>query len=194
VLALLGPTSRIAVGLASNNKSNKMPKPVLQAMVLAEHVYRDGDTGKFLIIGTMGKISAGEQIQATHSDEGIQLTKDVAHDEKTGGEQDKVPMSDLVQAGSPHLYLALTGVHGTLALQLHLVDLDDDGKVLLNGEVPDISASDPLTIVEFSVPMPAPRFWMTKTGTYSIDVLYDGELLGTWPIRLEESSQSDETE
>src|SRR5436309_3475605 len=34
-----------------------MPKPVLQAMVLADHVYQDRLSGKFIISGTFGRIT-----------------------------------------------------------------------------------------------------------------------------------------
>ena len=36
-----------------------MPKPVLQAMVLADHVYQDRQTGKYIIAGTFSQIIFG---------------------------------------------------------------------------------------------------------------------------------------
>src|SRR5687767_11671591 len=144
-----------------------MPRPVLQAMVLADHVYRDADTGKFLIIGTFGNFFIRPLPKAVPDGE---------KDPDIQGEQRRSTTGDVSQAGSPYLYLALTGIHGKQSLQLQFVDLDDSS-VSLKGEI-EITSPDPLILGEFKVGLPPLLPMMKKPGTYSLDLLYDGEILG----------------
>src|SRR5437763_7600736 len=41
---------------AAEKKFIPMPRPVLQAMVLADHVYQDRTSGKYIIAGTFGQV------------------------------------------------------------------------------------------------------------------------------------------
>ena len=146
-----------------------MPKPVLQAMVLADHVYRDAETGKFLIIGTFGSV----------------IIKQTAHTElesgktEIEGETKTVPMSSVSSAGTPYLYLALTSVHGKTPLRLRYLDLSDSS-VSLEGNI-EVESNNPLALAEFSLPLPS---LVRPPGLYSLDLLYDGEILGSWRVTV----------
>lgn len=141
-----------------------MHKPVLQAMVLADHVYQDRNTGKFVIAGTFGTI-----------------WRQPPPPKPPEGAPGKQPISgSYTQMGSPYLYLALADVHGKAPLLLRLVDLADANPLLeANFEV---AASDPLTMCEFVLPMPL--LPAMKPGVLSLDLLFQNEILGSWRINV----------
>ena len=143
-----------------------MRKPVLQAMVLADHVYQDKFSGKFIIAGTFSVIFHGQKVAAPN-------------DGPTDIEGDVRKIQGLVsEVGSPFLYLALTEIHEKVPLQLKLVDLSD-ASVLLEAEF-SVIAQDPTQLTEAVLPMP--KLPITKFGTYSLDLLHDEETLGTWRL------------
>jgi len=82
-----------------------MLKPVLQAMVLADHVYQDV-SGKFIICGTFTRLWF------------------IRHNAPPGAktpqtfETPSALIQAVAKAGSPHLYVALTGVRGEIELKL----------------------------------------------------------------------------
>ncbi len=141
-----------------------MPRPVLQAMVLADHVYQDRLTGKFVIAGTFSTIFLGE----------IKLELSTAE----GEAQKMASRVPLTQMGSPYLYLALVEVHGHTPLALKLVDLSD-ASVLFEVQVV-VASTDPVAVAEYILPMPP--LPVHKVATYSLDLLYEGEILGSWRI------------
>lgn len=160
-----------------------MPKPVLQAMVLADHVYRDAESGKFLIIGTFGNLFV-RAIQPPPPD-----AEGVPSDTEIQGQRRTMSASDVTQVGSPYLYLALTGLHGETTLKLKYVDLSD-ASVLFEGRV-DVASVDPLALAEFSLPLPPlPR----KIGDFVLDVLHDGEILGQWRVTVSVQTPPEEKE
>jgi hypothetical protein len=144
-----------------------MPKPVLQAMVLADHVYQDRNTGKFVIAGTFGTIWR-QQAPPKPSE---------------GSENPAVPrpfQGPITQMGSPYLYLALADVHGKVPLTLRMLDLTD-GNSLLEANF-EVAAVDPLTMCEFILPMPL--LPAVKPGVLSLDLLFQNEILGSWRINV----------
>jgi hypothetical protein len=140
-----------------------MHKPVLQAMVLADHVYQDRNTGKFVIAGTFGTI-----------------WRQPSPPKPTEGAPVKQPIGAITQMGSPYLYLALADVHGKAALTLRLVDLSD-ANTMLEANF-DVAAADPLTMCEFVLPMPL--LPAMKPGVMSLDLLFQNEILGSWRINV----------
>jgi hypothetical protein len=144
-----------------------MPKPVLQAMVLADHVYQDRNTGKFVIAGTFGTI--WRQQAPPKPPEGGE------------GAPQRQPMNGpITQMGSPYLYLALADVHGKTQLMLRLIDLSD-GNVMIEANF-EVAAADPLTMCEFVLPMPL--LPAMKPGVLSLDLLFQNEILGSWRINV----------
>src|SRR3990172_11769489 len=142
-----------------------MPKPILQAMVLADHVYQDRLTGKHIISGTFTTILFGTAKVA--------LTGE-------GDDQRKVTSQPITKAGSPYLYLALVEVHGELPLSLKFVDLSDSSVLF---EAPFVvTAVDPVAVAEYILPMP--ELPTTRVGNFSLDLLHNGEILGSWRITV----------
>jgi len=145
-----------------------MPKPVLQAMVLADHVYQDRMTGKFIIAGTFASILLTES----------QVTP-VNPSATDPGEAHRV-VGPISRMGSPYLYIALAEVHGEVPLDVKYVDLSD-ASVLLEARIV-VSALSPLLVAEYVVPLPP--LPAMKIGTYSRDLLYDSEILGSWRVTV----------
>jgi hypothetical protein len=81
-------------------------------------------------------------------------------------------------SGSPYLYLALTGVHGKVPLTIAFVNHADD-EVIFDA-VLEIMSADPVTVSEYCVPLP--QLPIPRAGVYSIDLLYQGEILGSWRL------------
>lgn len=155
-----------------------MIKPVLHAMVLADHVYQDRRSGKSVIAGTFTKIvfqpNTEEQEPIIDPDTTVNI-----QDAVDGKKPKTYPA--FFDMGSPHMYLALSGVRNDIVLEIRLVDLAD-AKVLMEGEMPiTVKVRDPVAVIEVAVPLPRlpiPR----KAGHYSVDLLWHGEQLGAWRI------------
>lgn len=152
-----------------------MPKPVLQAMVLADHIYQDRATGKFIIAGTFSTVVFG---QSKISPAG-EFADDPEHLVITG---------PVTQSGSPYLYLALVEVHGEVPVTLKFVDLSD-ASVLFEGQLV-LAALDPVAVAEYIVPLPP--LPATAIGNYSLDLVYDGEILGSWRVSVRKVESSGE--
>jgi hypothetical protein len=139
-----------------------MVKPVLQAMVLADRVYRDADTGKFLIIGTFGKVM-------------VKLSRP----EPPDGGVTVVTSEQVADAGTPSLYLAMTDIHGTVDLTLRFVHLVTH-EAYFEGGV-QLRADDPLKLCEAALGLPR---LTAEPGRYSLDLLWNEELIGQWRIEV----------
>jgi len=169
-----------------------MPQPVLQAMVLADHVYQER-TGKFIIAGTFSNVLLREEQRPTEEPPALPAPEDFSKAAPTaegsplknpidllGGQRTR--FEDVARqigwAGSPYLYLALTAVHGTVPATLRFVNLADN-EILIEA-VMELTAPDPVRVVEYSVPMPP--LPISKPGVYSLDLFYNEELLGSWRV------------
>lgn len=151
-----------------------MKKLLLCAMVVAEKVYRDSDTGKFLIIGTFRKVTVHKRRAVSVSEEAI------AHDSEISGPAVVLSEKDVGDAGTPSLYLAMAGIREELKLRLRYVKLDTE-EVFFEGRF-EVHCTDPLVLVEKACRLPS---LVGPAGAYSLDLLCDGELLGQWRITVE---------
>lgn len=246
-----------------------MPKPVLQAMVLADNVYQDRMTGKFIIAGTFSRLGITRrqgpplgQTPATSppaldpftsqpvasSPAPASLLKNAPPTYASALPIEQPPASPAAPyqppsappafapspampaahqasppvppvphqppmppaappgstpaetttfrnaaeltravstAGSPHLYVALTDVHRTIPLKVRFVDLSDITESVSRFEIGlEVSSPDPVAVTELVIPMP--RLPVTGPGTFSLDLLYSGEILGSWRIVVTE--------
>jgi hypothetical protein len=76
------------------------------------------------------------------------------------------------------LYLALTGIHGKVALTIQFVNhstLDTLFEAVL-----EVMSADPVAVSEYCVPMP--QLPTANAGVYSLDLLYSGEIIGSWRL------------
>ena len=190
-----------------------MPKPVLQAMVLADHVYQDSTTGKFIIAGTFtrlwcsrkpllgqpvpppaqppagggaGTAPAAGVAQGGGGSAGVTAPAPGAAAPEAPKQTTFQSASELVRAvssaGSPYLYFALTGMHGNIPLKVCFVDLSNSNNLF---EIAfGVTSADPVAVSEYVIPMP--RLPITGPGTFSLDLLYNDELIGSWRLFVAE--------
>jgi len=231
-----------------------MPRPVLQAMVLADNVYQDRTTGKFIIAGTFSRLGITRRIgppifptpmpagpptsapagtpAASPASPAASLLENppptyasatpiapppvpsapppppapMPADEQTPPAAQPQPQTPgapphetttfrnaaeltraVSTAGSPHLYVALTDVHRTTPLKVRFVCLSDIMESAPRFEIGlEVNSTDPLAVVELVIPMP--RLPVTGAGTFSLDLLYQGEILGSWRIVVTEET------
>jgi hypothetical protein len=142
-------------------------KPILQALVLADRVYED-KSGKKIIVGTFSGIKFCRQPPIVHIKQPDGTSKPVV----VGG----------MAAGSPYVYLCLADVVNGTTLQVQFINLSKN--VVLFGTSFQISEANRLKNVE--VVLPLPLLPVSEPGTYAIEVLWEGEVLGSWRITAEE--------
>ena len=142
-------------------------RPVLQALVLADHVYQDV-TGKKIIAGTFNRVLFSPK----------RPMKEV---EAPDGTKRKVTLGGM-QSGSPYVYLSLTDVCQGTKLSLRFVNLADNA-VLLATEI-RVDCEDRLQTVEVVVPLPA--LPIKAPGAYALEVVCEGEILGFHRVRADE--------
>jgi hypothetical protein len=144
-------------------------KPVLQALVLADHVYEDAKSRKKIIVGTFNRITFKK---------GGPPTKEI---ELPSGETQKLVAGGM-ESGSPYAYISVTDVCDHTELKLQFVNLSKN-KVLFGTKVL-VSCNDRLTTIELVFPLP--RLPVTEEGTYAFEVICDGEIIGSHRIVAEE--------
>lgn len=150
-----------------------MELPTLQAMVLADKVYIDRATNKYLIIGTFGILKLRRA-----------ATRDAGEPNTEPGSEISGPVhvrseSDVVNDGNPSLYLALQGIRCPTTLRLRYQRLDDE-TVRFEGRI-EVDACDPVELVEVATHLPS---LAGPPGRYSLDLLCDGALLGQWRLTI----------
>jgi hypothetical protein len=140
-------------------------KPVLQALVLADHVYKDVFTGKMVIAGAFNQVHFTKRAPERGT-------------EQPAGQPRKLEWHEVARMGSPFAYISLTEIRGTLPIELRYVDLEDN-VVMLRMELSVVSKS-PLATAEIVVqlpPLPTPH-----AGVYALELLTENEPLGSLRI------------
>jgi uncharacterized protein DUF6941 len=144
-------------------------KPLLQALLLADHVYTDRVTGKNIVVGIFHRIFIRAQPpQGTEANTGeLQVIR--------VGPQGH-------QAGSPFCYISLTEVRGEQTFRLRFVDLSDE-TALMEGQF-TVTSPGPLATIEAIVALP--MLPVNKVGTFALELLLGDEPLGAHRINVEE--------
>jgi hypothetical protein len=138
-------------------------KPVLQSIVVADHVYED-KTGKKIIAGTFNSY-------------GFSRTPPVREVDRPDGTRRQILLGGM-QAGSPFAYLSLTDVCEGTKLSLQFVSYAKNA-VLFGSEF-TVNKADRLSTIELVFPLP--RLPISEPGTYALEVVWEGEILGSWRI------------
>jgi len=150
-------------------------KPVMQALLLADHVYQDRATGKHVISGTFRTLNVVRRSEDTKS------TEEDTQSPDSCGLVAKRPQ-EVMQAGSPFVYFNLTDVHGEVHLVLRYVDLTTN-EVLFQANV-TVQSEDPLIPAEVFSPLPV--LPVPREGPYALELLWDDEPLGYYRIVAED--------
>lgn len=150
-----------------------MQLPTLQAMVLAEKVYVDRATNKYLIIGTFGTLRLKKVATRAPDEKNREPGTEIIGPVQVYSE------SEVTQAGTPSLYLALRGIRGPTALRLRYQRLDDE-TVLFEGRI-NVDCQDPVELVEVASNLPS---LAAPPGHYSLDLLCGSEPLGQWRLAV----------
>lgn len=144
-----------------------MPKPMLQALVLADHIYQDKATGKMVVAGTFNRLNVftGQPPQ-----QGPPKPDQLR----------KLGFREICKVGSPWAYISLTELHGTVPLQLRYVDLNDNA-VLVRVEL-SVKSGSPLDTVEVAVQLPV--LPTPHAGTYALELLSGNEPVGSHRVTV----------
>ncbi len=157
-------------GLVLRQRENV--KPILQALLVADHVYRDATTGKYVVAGVFHSIRLTNQptrtIDASPGAAPMTLIP--------------VPLGGH-RAGSPFCYLSLTEVRGEQHFVLRYVDLSSD-KPLFQTSF-GIKCDDPVATCEMAFPLPS--LPAERAGTFALEMLWNDEPLGLHRITVEHS-------
>ena len=143
-------------------------KPILQALVLADKVYEE-KSGKKIIAGTFNRIHTGKA-----------PTQQVP----TPGGGTSTVMPGGTDPGCPWAYVSLTDVLDGTEITVHYNDLTSNQSQFHVGV--KIQNHDRLATIEIVVPLPPMRAFTPHPGTFSLDVVWNGEILGSQRVIVDE--------
>jgi hypothetical protein len=148
-------------------------KPVLQALVVADHIYQDQQTGKKVICGTFNtfRFSRKPPIGEAQAPDGSKQTVI-----QGGG-----------QSGSPYAYVNLTDVCDGTKLRLQFVNLNKNA--VLFGTDLAIGNANRLSTIELVFPLP--RLPIQEAGAYALELMCDGDIIGSYRITAENLDEKD---
>ena len=145
-------------------------KPVLQALVVAEHVYTDV-TGKKIIAGTFNGIEFKRNANPVKEQE---LPDGTKVNVLQGGEF----------GGSPYAYISITDVVDGTELSLQFVNLTRN-KIIFGTDF-KLECPDRLATIEIVAPLPF--LPIGEAGAYALELVWKGEVLGSHRIIAKETS------
>jgi hypothetical protein len=172
--------------------------PILQSLLLADHVYRDQMTGKHIICGVFSTIyftpnprpegqSGGGGVSRGDGSNGGDASDSGNRADGNGAEAGRPPgggtesrtqtIHSLMQVGSPYVYFSVTELIGRKTFEVRYVDLHEN-RMLFQTDVP-IECDDPLLTIEVALPLPRLPLVALEERSYALEVICEGLLLGT---------------
>jgi len=176
-----------------------MTAPVLQAMLLADQIYQDKGTGKYVICGIFSAVHyianpagtgpsgasasiGGGRIPSPPPMESPKVGGNGSHEGEGASNppsqpptQFQVPISNLIRAGSPYAYISLTELRGTQKFELRYVDLGQSNVLFATNF--DVVCNDPLETVQITFPLPP--LPIPHEGVYALELLCGNEIIGS---------------
>ncbi len=136
-------------------------KPILKALVVADHVYKDVATGKMIVCGIFHNLVVRAPQQSPIQMEQVQ-----------GG----------FSAGSPFAYVSVTDADGKHQFSLRYVDLSTD-HVYFDTTI-ETDCKDPLETIDLAIPLPP---LCTEPGVYALELLWKtNDPMGSFRITVGE--------
>lgn len=157
-----------------------MTIPVLQALLVADQIFQDQSTGKFVICGIFGTIFfMPPESESDPSGEGGADGggKGAGGGGASSGPQ-QLPLNRFIRAGSPYAYVSLTEIHGQRSFEMRYVDLSLNN-VVFAFEF-KVDCRNPLETVQLSLPLPV--LPVPHEGVFALELLCEGNLLGSHRI------------
>ena len=140
-------------------------KPTIQAILIADKIYTD-TSGKKIIAGVFRN---------------YKLFKPIPLPTNPDGKRKGIPSSEFGgHAGCPAAYISITDIHNGTELVAQYVNTKDDSVIF---EIKfKVIVTDRLDPVEVVLPLPPPYAMAPEPGVFSLDVLWNGEILGTYRL------------
>lgn len=148
-------------------------KPVLQALLLADHVYVDKATGKKVVAGIFHKLLVNSLREQPAPEQSAAEPREPT--------SRRLAAWQVQQAGSPYAYISLTEIRGQANLILRFVSADTF-EVFFETEPFVVKAKTPLDTCEIVVPIPR---LPVKEGVYGLELHCDKELVGFHRVSVE---------
>lgn len=149
--------------------------PILQSLLLADHLYKDGRSGKYVVCGIFNtyflKKTDPSKLQNTNAAQ--------------------IELQSSPSPGSPFAYLSITEFSGKRPFELRWVSLTDHS-VLMSCKF-DLECDDPIKTLEVGVELPRLPMKLEE-GVYALELLCDDFPLGSHRVTakfLEEPGQSE---
>ena len=152
-----------------------MASPVLQALLVADHVYQDRQTGKHIICGIFGRVFFTPNNELP----GISDDAMAEAQEGDGSKEREFPIEQLLRAGSPFAYVSLTEIMGQKQFELRYVDLRENA-VMFRTEF-NLEGKDPLATIQITIALP--QLPAPHEGVFALELLCENELLGAHRIQ-----------
>ncbi len=138
--------------------------PVLQALIVAEHVYTDV-SGKKIIAGTFNSIH-------------FSRNTDLIEERETEEGQAQHFVRDGTVAGSPYAYISITDVTNGTELTLQFVSLSKNAVIFETKLL--IECDDRLQTIEIVAPLPP--LIVSEAGIYAFEIVCEGVIIGSHRI------------
>lgn len=148
-------------------------RPVLQALVVADHVYEDR-SGKKIIAGTFNTLCFSKKPPV----------RDV---EQPDGKRQQILLGGM-RTGSPYAYVSLTDVCEGTTLKIQFVDLTRN-RVRFATET-TIHKVKRLSTIELVFPLP--ELSIREAGIYALEVVCEDEILGSYRITARNLDEKEE--
>lgn len=156
-------------------------KPILQAILVADHVYTDEVTKKKIVVGIFDRIfflpEAPQKTEKAPEVVGEPGSQEVTIEIAAAGHR----------MGSPFCYINLADVHGEQEFELRYVDLSTDTAMFKTKFA--VRSPNPLVTVELALPLPPLPH--KKAGTFALELLWNNEPLGSHRIRVEKMKEEE---
>jgi hypothetical protein len=146
-------------------------KPVLQALLIADHAYVDAVTGKKVVAGIFHHMFFSKQVlKRSKEDSTVRLPFNPSG----------------YKAGSPFCYVSLTEVRGAQDFVLRYVDLSSDRSVF---EICfRVDSKNPLATQDAVIPLPS--LPTGTSGVFALELTWNEETIGACRILVTEQKEN----